>query len=611
MPTHLAQPPSPASGSDARPPALPIPGRSDSGANSVSGAHAPPQPRGSSAGPHLRPDLRHSLQHSEGVPFYLIEDPVAGKFFRLGEREWRFAASLGHDQEAEPAVKQENAMDAESAQQLLGWLAQNQLLQKFATGQNAAVPAQPPWNPFFINVPLVAPDRCLAAIYPWLAWLFTWPSFLGWCVLVMFGVTAVAQQWDTFMSGVSSYISPSSWVALWGTWILLKLVHETAHGLVCRKYGGRVGMSGVVLILFSPIAFVDVTSSWRFRSKWQRIFTAAAGMYVEFAIAAAAAIVWRSSDPGWLKTTCHQVVTAASLSTVIFNANPLMRFDGYYMLTDFLGLPNLSMIGRERFRHVVARVFLGVRRPPPRESRRRRFFIAAYGAASAVWKTLISVSLLIGAGTMFHGAGLVLAIFGGFIWFAKPLGGMLSKLTQQDQPMFQNRRRLVAVSLAIGIACGLVAWAPSPWGVSSPAIVRYADLDRVRAAADGFVKAIDVTSGQQVAEGQVLLRLRNDALVVEWKKAQNALALAEAEARRVRSEQRHAEVQVENENVRALAKKEAGLRKRVAGLTLRAARNGIVLTPRLDRLIDRYVEKRRRPGRGGRSSRQRTGMRRS
>ena len=136
----------------------------------------------------------------------------------------------------------------------------------------------------------------------------------------------LCSDWDRFTASAEGVLAPSNWFWLAAAWLMLKVVHEVSHGLACKKYGGSVRETGMVLILFVPIFYVDVTSSWRFRSKWHRIHTAAAGMYAELGAAALALLVWSRVDAGVLNHLLYNIVLMAGLMTLLFNANPLMRF---------------------------------------------------------------------------------------------------------------------------------------------------------------------------------------------------------------------------------------------------------------------------------------------
>ena len=143
-------------------------------------------------------------------------------------------------------------------------------------------------------------------------------------------------------------------------WVLLKIMHEAAHGLVCKKYGGIVSETGIMILWGMPVPYVDVTSSWAFRSKRQRIYTALAGLYVELFVAALAVLFWCHSGPGWIHYWCVHLVVIVGISSLLFNGNPLMRFDGYYVLMDLLEIPNLYGFGQQFWRSVRGKILSGV-----------------------------------------------------------------------------------------------------------------------------------------------------------------------------------------------------------------------------------------------------------
>lgn len=160
-------------------------------------------------------------------------------------------------------------------------------------------------------------------------------------------VWQLISSWSSFTKELQTVVAPHNWPSLMIAWILLKVLHESAHGLVCKKYGGVVSETGIMFLWGMPVPYVDVTSSWAFRSKRQRIYTALAGMYVELFVAALAALFWSHTGPGWIHYWCVHLVVIAGISSLLFNGNPLMRFDGYYVLMDLLEIPNLYGFGQQ------------------------------------------------------------------------------------------------------------------------------------------------------------------------------------------------------------------------------------------------------------------------
>jgi putative peptide zinc metalloprotease protein len=202
-------------------------------------------------------------------------------------------------------------------------------------------------NPLFIKLPLGNPQaliRLLSCFFGWLCSGF----FLGiWVAVVMYAIVCVFQSPGELYAAGLGVFTADGWAWMLVTMIGLKVVHELAHGLFCDRFGGSVKETGLVFILFIPMPYVDVTSCWSFRSKWERIAVAAAGMYIEMFVAALAAIAWSFSGDPVLKFHLFNVMLLGSLTTLLFNANFLMRFDGYYMLADFLEIPNLYQKGQQ------------------------------------------------------------------------------------------------------------------------------------------------------------------------------------------------------------------------------------------------------------------------
>ena len=566
------------------------------------GSSVPPPSQPEQPRLRLRRPLHASLRESAGQPFYLIEDPVRQQFYRLGVAEWQFVSRLDGTMtmaEALQSVYPNHAggdeLSTKFADSLCRWLITNQLVDPQSLPPelraSSKPPPDPPLNLFFIKIPLLHPERLVEWLLPRTKFLLSRPAFVAWFVLLVSGGYSVAANWSRFTDSATSYMSPWTWLWLWVVWLSLKVLHEAFHGLVCKKYGGTLGAAGCLLILFSPVAFVDVTSSWRFRSRWHRIYTSAAGMYVEFAIAALAAIVWARTENGMINFVAHSVVITASLTTLLFNANPLMRFDGYYILVDLFDFQNLSSVSRSYIMGRLKQFFLGAAPPIISESGWRLRVIEVYGVLSSIWKILISLSMILGAAILFKGAGIALAAFGVFCWFALPVYkfGRFIVSGNPGQPI-PPRKRFVTTSFATVLAVLLFVFAPWPGGVSAPAIVQYANKQTARAATDGFVSEVRVHPGQFVKSGDVLVRLRNEELATELRTVEYELRATSIEARRLNQSGELAAYQAGLEDVKALKDKLRGLREKLDSLTITATRDGQVLNMRLNDLQGQFIE---------------------
>ncbi len=324
----------------------------------------------------LRSDLSFHLQEYQGQPCYLIEDELHSKYYRVGPAEYNFLSLLDGGTTISQAVAQtassmgQLAIKHSDAISICKWLintnlastsisrSSNRLIESLEESSRRQTIQK--LNPITPKIPLFNPDWLLTILNSAMGWLFSLPLFFVWLLVVGCGLYYVYADWSLATTHASAIFSRDNWIWLGLAWIMLKLIHETAHGIVCKRFGGDIRQAGVVLIVLIPLPYVDVTSSWRFSSKWQRIYVAAAGMYAELFVAAIAAIVWSHCEPGMFRQQCYNIMIAGSVTTLFFNANPLMRFDGYYMLTDWLELPNLATHATQFLRWFGKKYYLGL-----------------------------------------------------------------------------------------------------------------------------------------------------------------------------------------------------------------------------------------------------------
>jgi putative peptide zinc metalloprotease protein len=555
----------------------------------------------------LREDLIFTPDPARDRPGYTVEDPLRGKFFRLGTAEYAFLVQLDGRRSIAEAVGRAavrlgpQALSAHEALALCHWAVESQLAQPAGNGGSARIAAaaarherqrvRAMANPLCVRIPLIDPDRLLSRIAGWCGPVFTWPAAGVWTGLVGYALYLAASGWTRIESSAAVVLDRENWLRLAAAWVLLKVLHETAHGLACKRYGGAVGSAGITFLFLMPLAYVDVTSSWRFRSKWQRIATAAAGMYAELFVASVATIVWAASSPGALQTMALNVALTAGASTLVFNANPLVRFDGYFILSDLLGLPNLCSCGQQWMADFVQTHVLGRETATPPWPQSKAWIVRLYAVAALAWRVLFFLTLaLMLVGTLGHAGMLLAGLLLGFAW-GVPLVQAVRRLRRMAAGKPMNVRR-VAASMAVSAAAVVVvaAMLARPGRVAAPAVVEYAPLSIVRASTPGFVEEVLVASGDAVVAGQPIVVLRNDELEAELAD----LELAQSESL-VRScvliqAQEPAKLQVEAADRAAIEKKIAELKPRVASLTVRAAVAGRLYARDFAALRGRYLQ---------------------
>lgn len=554
----------------------------------------------------LRDDLIVRPERSGTTTWYHVECRDLGRFFRIGLSEYTFISLF--DGSTTPATAMgltarilgADAFTEEQATSILLWLIENDLATRVDAGFNGSTSSHQSdretrealnrLNPFFLRLPFGNPDRLAEKLTHYFGWLHAWPTVIAALFVGLTALTYVANDWAEFQQSARTVLAPDNWLWLTLTWVGLKVIHESSHGIACKRLGGNVSETGLIFILCAPVAYVDVTSSLRFRSKWQRIQIAAAGMYAELVVAAFALLIWTQVGSELGKHLLHNVVLMASLSTLLFNANPLMKFDGYYMLSDWMEIPNLAARGNDVLRSFARQFLLGQQSAPTTEMPLRRRFIVAYGVAAAVWKVLVTVGLLIAASTFFHGLGLVFVAIVAALWFGQTLWKSFSKTRRlfREQPA-RFVRAATAVSAVLLATLGLLFLTPWPFERIAPGYVEHRDLTSIRAGSPGFIRHVAIQDGQQVTAGTVLIQLENQELEAELNDVLAALSQSAVRYNTHLKDQKQAAAQSEAANHAALEKRLREKRRQFDSLTIKAPIDGQVMSRQLDWLKNTYA----------------------
>ncbi len=549
----------------------------------------------------LRDDLIvRPLPTADGV-VYQIEDPVAVRFYRIGRAEYLLLSLLdGRTSLAEAVTISSRSLGREAfsepeATSVCLWLIESGLAQP-TEGTIDTAPRKPTsvsslFNPFWTKVPLLRPEGLLDLLLPWTRWFFSGTAAVAFIALWCAAIVALIGHSDDFWQDSRQIFSPHNWLMLGAVWIGLKIVHELGHGLCCRAHGGRVTEMGVVFVLFAPMAYVDVTSTWGFRSRWKRLHVAAAGMLVELTIAAVAALCWTGATSPAVKHLLHNIVVSASLTTLIFNINPLMRFDGYFILEDLLDLPNLGTTAGRWSQSRMARLFYGDHRVVPVPAGFSGIVIRIYSVLSSVWRITVAGSLLTGAAVMFHGAGLVIAVGAIVLWYVKPALELLGAwVTRWRRDRISATRAVLVSSLMATVVAAIVFWLPSPFQRRAPAIVDYADLAIVRIDAPGFVESIHVVNGQTVEAGTLLVVLKNEDLAARVTDLELAIEQSEAKRTGLINRRELSAAQIELRQQQALREQLVESQVKAATLEIKAPVAGRVLARRLAYEVGNYLK---------------------
>jgi len=367
------------------------------------------------------------------------------------------------------------------------------------------------------RLPLFDPDRFLDRTLPALNWLFHPLS-----LLVMLGLTALAglqamAQWDELtLYGAQRLDDPRSWLLLIGLYPLIKALHEFGHGFAAKAAGAEVNEMGITLLVFIPVPYVDASDASVVPSKYRRMLVSAAGILVEMVLAALALFAWLQLPDGWLREAAFAGMLIGGVSTLLFNGNPLLRFDGYFVLSDALEIPNLATRAAAYYGYLFKRYILGIAelRSPVTAPGERAWFLV-YASTSFLYRLTITLGIAVFLFTTVPVLGALMAVWLLLAQFAVPLGRQLYFLLFSPLLAEHRVRALSTVGALAAILFGALALAPVSNSTRVEGVVLMPEQAVVRAEMDGFLIEQWVEHGARVARGDPLFALADPELVAD------------------------------------------------------------------------------------------------
>lgn len=555
-----------------------------------------------------RPDLIVQEVVLQGQQSWVIKDPLAMKFYRLQEAEYIVFEAL-REKTNYRTLKQildrrfpESATRLGMIQQLVIQMQRMGLLVSDSTGQAVSLQRERhreehrKWVGMLASItsmrfPGIDPERLLAFLYNKLGWMFskwfTWLVLLT-CASALILVAANLEGFFARLPDFQSFFGLDNLLLMFVLLIFTKSVHELGHGLMCKHFGGECHQIGFMLLVFTPAMYCDTSDSWILPNRWHRIAIGAAGMYVEIVMAAICTFVWWYTNPGWIHYLSLNIMFLSSVSTLMFNANPLMRYDGYFMLSDYLEIPNLSQKARlaliSKFRGwALGMAPINHRQLPTRN----RFWFAAYSIASFAYKWFIMVAVFWFVRAMLEPYGL--AVLGNMMIAMSLTGMVVIPLFKAIQYMSYPGRfrevkkfrlaRTIGLVTAVGLA---ISFLPLPHYVSGYARIRPQDAQIVSVTVAGKMDELRVRPGDSVRKGDVIAVLKNLDLELELLRLEGDLATASSDLvgfelnrnKLIDSERHIAEIKVKIRNLSSVIDLK---RQELGKLTLRAERDGIVI----------------------------------
>lgn len=548
----------------------------------------------------LRPYLTLKKQCFRGDTWYVLSDPYTNKFYRFRPASYKFIARLDGRRniegiwklllESDPA----NTPSQREVMRILSQLSQNSLILSDKQGdshqlfeqqrreKNRNIRAQLS-NPLFVRIPLWDPDRFLLACRSLNVWLLSRLGGLVWLIVVGLGLKVAVDHAGPLFAQSQGVVSPGNLLLLYLTWALVKVIHEMGHAFACRRFGGEVHTMGIMLLIFTPIPYMDATAAWGFRERWKRVLVGASGMMAEVFVAAVGVFIWASTGP---EVAAHQiaynVIFLASVSTVLFNLNPLLRFDGYYILCDLLDTPNLHQQSVAQLRYFLERYIFGLRGSTPvGETPREQFWLSAFALASGFYRIFVFAAILLFVADQFFGLGLILAAIGLVSFLIMPVFKFLRYLVQ-DQTLETKRQRVYLTMGGFTLALlGFLVLCPFPHYFRATGVVHSAQTQEVFNLSEGHVYSVQVDSGASVEETDVLTVLGKPELRWQLDSIKTEQDLIKARMRLARESQ-PGYLRPLLRSLSVAESKEEVIEQQLNDLNVRANASGIWIAPYLD-----------------------------
>lgn len=552
-----------------------------------------------------RKDLAVSTVDYCGERCWVVKDPLSLEYYRLRAEQYALLLLLDGQRSCEnlrtelmrqfpalrPTLAHVRQLAADLYEKRLVWsqrAGQHEVLHERMRERRIARYVSAARNLLYIRLPGWDPHRLLVRSYPAARWLFH-PATV-YTSMVMLAVTwaYVLLNLGDFQRRMGHWEQFASWqmvLLLWGTLSVTKILHELGHALACRHYGGECHEIGVAFLIFSPCLYCDVSDSWMLASRRKRMAIAAAGMYVECILSSLAVLVWWNSHAGLLQQLCLAVFLITHITTLLFNLNPLLRLDGYYILCDWLEIPNLRSKADSMFERIWLRWCWGIKLEPAPStpSLHSQVRLGLFAVVSAVYRWSLTIAVCYslyhllhpyGLGTVGLAIGVASLLFTFLAW-----GNRMVDISQKHRDQMVKSYRPLVTAGALVLAIFMALWVPVPWYITVPMVVQPHQAEQIYIDQPGRLVSIHVQPGDQVKRGDVLLELQDTRLTERLIQLQSALAtqLVEKTARQAAGET--AAAAAAEESCRALHAELAACRQQAARLKVLAPCAGTVVAP--------------------------------
>lgn len=549
--------------------------------------------------PMLQPHMQIFPQDYRGARWYVLHDAFNATDMRFNESAYAFIGlfdGVVTIKECLQVIPQNFGLTAPSQAEVVTMLAQ--LFAAGALGGEVSGPVRSyfallqgrrpghkKFNPLAVRVPLFDPDRLLNQLIVFVRPVFSRPGLAIWLAFVGMACLLGMLNYSAVVAALSpDILKPDNLVMMVMLYTGIKLVHEFAHALTVKMWGGEVHEMGFTLLIMVPVPHVDATAAWAFRDKYKRALVGAAGIMAELFIAAVALFVWLAVEPGMVRDTALNIVLIASISTLLFNANPLLRFDGYYMLQDLIEIPNLGTRANRYYLYLLQRYLFGLAGArSPQTAAGEHFWFACYAPAALLYRFIVIFAIVTYLVNAYLVVGVALAAFAVSTQFVFPMFRGLYFLFFGPSLTGQRRRAFAVILPLVAVLVMILGLWPVALTSRADGVVWVPDQAQIFVGTEGFVDQLLVTSGALVEAGDPLMQMHNPELAVRVRVLQAQLKEfrlqrnADWLRRQARSQMTQIQIETLEGELLELQQKMATLliRSQVAGRVVLLAENGL------------------------------------
>ena len=543
----------------------------------------------------LAPAVVVQSQKLRGQLWFTLQDPYNENFFKVTRESFQFIQCLTPDKtiqqvwEAYVEKHPEIAPSREEVTLIITQLHSSNLLFfendpdnheifNLIKSQNRKAVYSKLTSILYFKLPLWNPNSFLTWVNARTAKVPAIPLVALWALVLLFGAWQILTNLGNIYDNAQGIISLSNLPWLYLCLGLMKLIHEFAHGLVCRRYGGSVKKFGLMFLIFTPLPYVDVTSAWSFTNRWHRIWVGVAGMAVELFLASIAAIIWSKTGPGLLNSVCFNVMFIGSVSSLLFNGNPLLRFDAYYVLSDYLEIPNLYQKAQTHCLYLGEKYLLKSKNiTSSARDQKESTILASYGVASFIY--LLIVSFGISSFLLDKWLPLGLVSFAVLILtkFILPYFNLVKFVKNSASIAHRGWATLLVVGLP-ALLLLIFLFVPVPNNIKAPGAIEAENSPIYYNPTDGKLVRLVARNGEQVKAGQILMVLENADLLMDR-------AIKQSEINEALVRYRSALFQAPNEIASSeniltgLQQELTEIDRKLASLTVKASCDGIWVAP--------------------------------